>query len=148
MVIMLLVASNTFLFAEGSINFRNYPGHRLFYNVEQNQQLKVYATDGEFINVGSSHVGINGGTIEVYNPSGQLVATFDGSGNTAIIFNDVEELNGPTGGAGYEPGVVAVPAGQGGVWSIRLRYPAPQRQRFVSALLNSCLLYTSPSPRD
>ena len=137
MVMLLLVASNTFLFAEGSINFRNYPGHRLFYNVEQNQQLKVYASDGEFINVGSSHVGINGGTIEVYNPSGQLVATFDGSGNTAIIFNDVEELNGPTGGAGYNPGVVAVPTGQGGVWSIRLRYPEPQRQRFTSSLLNS-----------
>ncbi len=136
MVIMLLVASNTFLFAEGSINFRNYPGHRLFYNVEQNQQLKVYAADGEFINVGSSHVGINDGTIEVYNPSGQLVATFDGSGNTAIIFNDIQELNGPTGGDGYEPGVIPVGAGEGGVWSIRLRYPNPQRQRFVSNLLN------------
>jgi len=136
MVIMLLVGSNTFLFAEGSINFRNYPGHRLFYNVEQNQQLKVYVADGEFINVGSSHVGINGGTIEVYNPNGVLVATFDGSGNTAIIFNDVEELNGPTGGAGYDPGVVPVPAGGGGIWSIRLRYPNPQRQRFSSELLN------------
>ena len=136
MAIMLLLGSNTFLFAEGSINFRNYPGHRLFYNVEQDQQLKVYAADGEFINVGSSHVGINGGMIEVYNPGGQLVATFDGSGNTAIIFNDVEELNGPTGGAGYDPGVVPVPVGGGGVWSIRLRYPNPQRQRFVSELFN------------
>lgn len=136
MVIMLLVTGNTFLFAEGSINFRNYPGHRLFYNVEQDQQLKVYAADGEFINVGSSHVGINGGTIEVYNPNGELVATFDGSGNIAIIFNDVEELNGPTGGTGYNPGVVPVPIGQGGVWSVRLRYPNPQRQRFESALFN------------
>ena len=137
MVIMLLVGSNTFLFAEGSINFRNYPGNRLFYNVEQNQQLKVYAADGEFINVGSSHVGINGGTIEVYNPSGQLVATFDGSGNTAIIFNDIEELNGPTGGDGYDPGVVPVAAGEGGVWSIRLRYPEPRRRAFTSSLFNA-----------
>jgi len=138
MAFMLLVAGTTFLFGEGSIDFRGYPGHRLFYNVEQNQQLKVYATAGEFINVGSSHVGINNGTIEVYNPSGVLVATFGGTDNTAIIFDDVQELNGPTGvaGGGYIPGVVSVPAGQAGVWSIKLRFPNPERQTFVSDLLN------------
>ncbi len=138
MAFMLLVAGSTFLFGEGSIDFRGYPGHRLFYNVEQNQQLKVYANAGETINVGSSHVGINGGTIEVYNPSGALVATFGGTDDIGIIFSDVQELNGPTGtaGGGYIPGVVAVPAGQAGVWSIRLRYPNPQRERFTSELLN------------
>jgi len=137
MAFMLLFAGNTFLFAEGSIDFRNYPGHRLFYNVEQNQQLKVYAAAGEFINVGSSHLGINGGTIEVYNPNGMLVATFGGTDDIGIIFNDVQELNGPTGtaGGGYIPGVV--PVGDAGVWSIRLRYPDTEQRGFVSELLNS-----------
>ncbi len=135
MVLMLLIAGNSFLFAEGSVDFRNYPGNRLFYNVEQNQQLKVYANAGESINVGSSHVGINGGTIEVYDPNGNLVQTFDGAGDRAIIFNDVQELAGPTGGNGYSPGVVT--ATQSGVYTVRLRYPEPFALGFVSALLNS-----------
>jgi len=136
MVFMLLIAGNTFLFAEGSVDFRTYPGNRLFYNVEQDQQLKVYAIAGEFINVGSSHVGINGGTIEVYDPNGNLVQTFDGAGDRAIIFNHTQEDAGPTGGGvGYSPGVVN--AAQSGIYTIKLRYPAPFALGFVSDLLNS-----------
>ncbi|MEM6320604.1 MAG: gliding motility-associated C-terminal domain-containing protein [Bacteroidota bacterium] len=141
MVFLFSFAGHSLLHAEGSIDFRGYPGHRLFYNVEQNQQLKVFVRAGEFINVGSSHVGINGGKIIVYNPNGVAVDSFDGTGNIGIIYNDTQELTGPTGTQfgqnGYIPGVVQVGAGEGGVWSIRLTYPNPARKQFSSELLNS-----------
>ena len=106
--------------------------------MEQDQQLKVYAAAGEFINVGSSHVGINGGTIELYNPNGDLVMTYDGTNDVAIIFNSLQETNGPIGAAndGYTPGIFEIPDGQAGIWSIRLRYPNPNRTAFSSELLN------------
>ena len=130
--------------AEGSKDFWDYPGTRLFYNAEQNQQLKVFARQGEFINVGASHVGITGGFINVFSPDGTLVMTFNGDDGKAIINNDTEELNGPTGGGtangiGYDPGVVPVTINSEGVWTIQLGFPNPTRD---------CLLYTSPSPRD
>ncbi|MEM1118933.1 MAG: gliding motility-associated C-terminal domain-containing protein [Bacteroidota bacterium] len=142
MVFLLLLVGNNLLMAEGSVNFRTYPGNRLFYNVEQQQQLKVYAAAGEFINVGSSHVNINGGSIIVYNPNGDTVSVFTGTDmSTAIIFNHTQEDNGPTGtglgSSGYRPGVVQVPADQGGIWTVELAYPNANRTAFVSNLQNS-----------
>ncbi|HMR42354.1 MAG TPA: hypothetical protein PKC40_00905, partial [Saprospiraceae bacterium] len=46
------------VFGEGSKDFLQYPGYRLFFWAEEPQQLKVFARAGEFINVGSSHIGI------------------------------------------------------------------------------------------
>ena len=57
-IIILLIAFNHFVYAEGSVDFLKYPGKRMFYNAEQTQQLKVFAKSGEFINFGASHVGI------------------------------------------------------------------------------------------
>ena len=114
--IVLLICSG--VKAEGSKDFWDYPGYRLFYNAEQSQQLKVFARAGEFINVGASHVGITGGYIQVFDANGNLVATFDGADGTAIINNHIEELNGPTGGGSAD------------------------------SIGYICLLYTSPSPRD
>jgi len=116
--------------AEGSKDFWDYPGTRLFYNAEQNQQLKVFARQGEFINIGASHVGITGGFINVFSPDGTLVMTFNGDDGKAIINNDTEELNGPTGGGttngiGYNPGVVPVTMNSEGVWTIQLGFPMP-----------------------
>jgi len=121
--------------AEGSKDFWGYPGTRLFYNAEQNQQLKVFARQGEFINVGASHVGITGGFINVYSPDGTLVMTFNGEDGKAIINNHTEELNGPTGGGttngiGYNPGVVPVTMNSEGVWTIQLEFPNPTRNAF------------------
>ncbi len=117
--------------AEGSkdLALTNPDGYRLFMDTRDSQQMKVYARLGEFINVGASHVGIKGGYIKVYRPDGTLVATFDDSGASAglaIINNDIEEMNGPTGGGttngpGYVPGIV--PVDQEGVWTIRFDYP-------------------------
>ncbi len=121
----------SFLFAEGSIDLIKYPGRRLFYNAEQAQQLKVYAKSGEFINFGASHVGITEGFIKVYSPDGKLFATYDNTGASAglaIINNNVEELNGPTGGGslnglGYKPGIVEVGANNEGIWTFVLGFP-------------------------
>ena len=125
--------------AEGSKDFWGYPGYRLFYNAEQNQQLKVFARAGEFINVGASHVGLTGGFIQVFDSNGVLVATFDGADGTAIIHNHIEELNGPTGGGssdstGYIPGVVPVAMGAEGIWTIQLSFPNPTREIFTNIM--------------
>ena len=136
-----LFTSTAFLWAEGSKDFRDYPGYRLFFNAEQEQQLKVFAVEGEVINVGGSHVGISGGFITVYRPDGTMHSIFDGADGLAIINDDVEEINGPTGGGttlgiGYEPGTVVVAAGETGVWTVRFEYPNYDYSAFTNKLNN------------
>jgi gliding motility-associated-like protein len=133
--LVLLVAALTLpcheLLAEGSKDFVEYLGYRMFLDTRDPQQMKVFARTGEFINVGSSHVGVQEGYINVYSPGGQLVATFDNTGaftGKAIIHNSDQEMNGPTGGGliqgpGYIPGVVQVQPGQEGVWTVVFDYP-------------------------
>ena len=126
-------------FAEGSKDFSNYPGYRLWLDTRTPQQLKVYAAEGEYLNLGASHLGLSQGYIKVYRPDGSLHSTFDNTGATAgkgIIYNHTQEANGPTGnGTGYTPGVVAVQAGESGVWTVRIAYPGFQLSGF-SNLLN------------
>ncbi len=106
-------------FAEGSVDLIKQTGYRLLLNGQYEQQFKVYAKGGEFINVGASNMG-NGGVIKVYNPSGQLVTMFDDASSldgNAVIHNYTEERAGPIGsGVGYVPGVV--PVNEVGIWSI------------------------------
>jgi len=130
--------------AEGSKDFLNNDGFRLFFWAEKEQQIKVYANSGEFINVGSSHVGIATGFIRVFRPDGTLHVTYDNSDGSgiAVINNDVEELNGPTGGgstagAGYVPGVVAVGAGQEGIWTVTFEYGTYTGSAFPNLLNNA-----------
>lgn len=131
------------IIAEGSKDFENYPGYRLFMDTREDQQFHVFANEGEFINVGASHVGILNGFIKVYRPDGTLASTFDGTGaqNEAIIFNNVQESNGPTGGgsnngSGYMPGVVAVDSGEAGIWTIEIDYPDYQLANFTNLMNN------------
>ncbi len=133
-----VVCSATAVWAEGSKDFVSYDGYRLFLDNRNEQQLKVYAAAGETINVGASHVGIAGGFIKVYRPDGVLAATFDGTGggNTAIIFDNVQEVNGPTGGAGFTPGTITVPAGQNGIWTVDIGFPVYQAANFQNLLNN------------
>ena len=136
------VVSKNQLQAEGSKDFVNYPGHRMFLDTRDPQQLKVYANEGETINVGSSHVGIQGGYILVYDPDGNLVAEFNNFGTSsglAIINNHIEETNGPTGGGtangdGYVPGTINVPAGQTGIWTVVFDYPSYSNASFNNIL--------------
>jgi len=123
---------STLLLGEGSIDMIKYPGKRLFLNVEQEQQLKVFAKGGEFINFGSSHIGISGGFIKIYRPNGSLYTIYDNTGTTtgqAIIYNNIQEKNGPTGGGslngqGYNPGIIPVLPDDEGVWTFVLGYPS------------------------
>ncbi len=131
-------------YAEGSVDFIDYPGFRLFYFAERPQQLKVYASAGEFINFGASHVGISSGFIELYRPDGTLHSTYNNTGSNAglgIINNNIEEANGPTGGgttqgAGYTPGIVEVDNGEEGVWTIVLGYGFYQNSGFDNLMNN------------
>jgi hypothetical protein len=117
--------------AEGSVDFRNYDGKRMFYWANEAQQIKVYANDLEFINIGASHIGVNGGFAMIYKPDGTLAGVYQDLGLGAglgIINNDVEELNGPTGGgltmgSGYVPITQPVAAGEGGIWTIVFGFP-------------------------
>jgi len=131
--------------AEGSVDFINSPGMRLFLWPEETHQLKVFANEGEFINLGASHVGITGGTIKIYRPDGTLHTTFDDSGATAglgIINDDVEEKGGPTGGGttmgtGYSPGIVEVQTGEEGIWTVLMEFPTYTSQTFTNILNNA-----------
>ncbi len=142
--IIIFISSPFISYAEGSKDFINYPGYRLFFFAQRQQQLKVFANEGEFLNIGASHVGIKGGFIQVFRPDGSLHSVFDNTGATeglAIINNDLEEKLGPIGGgtvngAGYKPGVVEVGNGETGVWTVTLEYPSYTSAPFTN-LLNS-----------
>ncbi len=140
--IICLLGSLNSLMAEGSKDFRDYPGYRLFFNAEQRQQLKVYVAEGETINLGASHVGISGGFISVFRPDGTMHYIFNGSDGLGIINNDVEEMAGPTGGGttngnGYIPATVEVGAGQSGVWTIRFEYTNYSQNPFTNIMNNA-----------
>ena len=128
--------------AEGSRNFANYPGYRLYLDTREDQQMKVFVNEGEYINVGASHVGIAGGFIKVYRPDGTLKITYDGSNTpVAIIQNNVQEAAGPNGGgstagAGYVPGIVQAGTGEAGIWTVIFDFPDYSNSAFTN-ILNS-----------
>ncbi|HFA48352.1 MAG TPA: hypothetical protein ENJ95_04955, partial [Bacteroidetes bacterium] len=129
-LLIFLFGSALDLSAEGSKDLMKYDGYRMFLDTRDTQQMKVYANAGEFINIGSSHIGIQGGFITVYRPDGVMVATFNGNSGTneGIIYNRTQEENGPTGGGttngqGYVPRVIEVLPGQEGVWTVYFGYP-------------------------
>ena len=113
-LLLLSILFPGFVAAEGSRELVAQKGYRLFLNVQQQQQFKVYAAAGEFIQVGSSHTGVAGGTIRVVRPDGTNHTVFANAGATqglAVIYNKTQEFAGPTGGgsvngAGYIPGIV------------------------------------------
>ena len=145
LTIILSVGINCHIRAEGSKDFVNYPGYRMFLDTRDPQQLKVYANEGETINVGSSHVGLQGGYITVYDPTGNIAITFNNSGATTglgIINNNIEEINGPTGGGttngnGYKPGTITVSTGMAGIWTVVYDYPAYSNASYTNILNNA-----------
>ncbi len=138
--VLVLLLNAVQLHAEGSVDFINYPGHRLFLRADKNQQIKAYAEAGEFLNFGASHIGINGGTITVYRPDGSLYQVYDGSnGDEAIIYDSTQELNGPIGTAanGYAPGIIPVTSATQGIWSFVLKFAEPSNGAAYQNLLNN-----------
>jgi len=132
LVLLALLFLPSLMQAEGSVDFRNDAGKRLFYWANENQQIKIYAQAGEYINLGASHIGVNGGFLILYKPDGMLAGIYQNSGLGAglgVINNDVEELNGPTGGgtvngSGYIPISQEVMAGETGIWTVVMGFPS------------------------
>lgn len=141
-MLLLLLSPAAYLRAEGSRDLVSTKGYRLFFNAQQRQQIKVYAGSNEFIQVGSSHVGVAGGFIRVIRPNGTVHTIFNNNGATAglaIIHNRTQELNGPSGGGtlngpGYVPGVIAVQPGEEGIWTVLLEYPVYSTSGFTNVL--------------
>lgn len=97
--------------------------------------MKVYVNEGEYINLGASHVGVAGGFIKVYRPDGTLKITYNGSNApTAIINNNTQEAAGPTGGAGYVPGVIQAGAGEAGTWTVIFDFPDYTNAAFTNLM--------------
>ncbi len=141
MICCCLLLQFHFAFGEGSKNFLDYPGYRMFLDTRDTQSMKVYAAAGEFINLGSSHLGIQNGFIRVFDPNGNLVQTFTGQNGIGIIYNRDQEIKGPIGGQiggtdGYSPAVVKVLPGQEGIWTVYFGYHVYSPADFPN-LLNS-----------
>jgi len=138
--ILLFCTLLTNALSEGSKDFIDYPGERLFFHAQVPQQLKVYVAEGEFLNFGASHVGITGGFITVFRPDGSVHSVYNNTGATeglAIINNNIEERAGPTGGGtlngnGYKPGVILAGAGEDGIWTFTLEFPRYNIQTFIN----------------
>ena len=140
----LLLLVHTFLpnhaFAEGSRDFLGNDGYRMFLDTRDTQQMKVFVNADEFINLGSSHLGIQGGFIRIYRPDGTLHTILNGSnGNEGIIFDRDQEVAGPTGNGspgstGYQPWSYKVPSGQAGIWTVYFGYPIYSSADFMNVL--------------
>lgn len=78
--------------------------------------MKVYANQGETIDLGSSAVGIGSGVINYRDPSG----TAGSCGTTGLIADRSEEVAGPGDGTGgtFVPCSIAVGSGQSGIWEV------------------------------
>ena len=144
---------NSRLQAEGSVDFINYSGSRLFYNASVDQQLKVYVAAGDFLHFGTSHLGIEGGFMTVFRPDGSVYATYDGSDGLGIINNNIEERNGPTGGGtsngtGYIPNIIEVGAQESGIWTIVLDYPSHNFSPFANLANNAPWTRTANQPTN
>lgn len=85
--------------------------------------VKVYAEQGETINLGSSAVGIGSGVINYRDPNNQP-GSCNGDG---LIANRNQEVAGPGDGSGntFVPCKVTVGAGQTGIWEIDFVSPDP-----------------------
>ncbi len=78
--------------------------------------IKVYAKEGETINLGSSAVGIGNGVIRYRNPNNNAGTC----GAVGRILNRAQEIAGPGDGSGgtFVPCKVTIGPGQAGIWEI------------------------------
>lgn len=107
-------------YAEGSADLTNSGGNRPYLEYRNDLNggilrrtvMKVYANEGETINLGSSAVGVNNGIINYRDPNNVAGSC----GANGLIANRTEEVGGP--GVGFTPCTVTVGAGQTGIWEI------------------------------
>jgi uncharacterized repeat protein (TIGR01451 family) len=122
--------------AEGSVDFINDGGDRpylLDHSGSSNGRkslgpiplktvIKVYAKNGETINLGSSAKGVGSGSIKYRPPNTTTWSTCSTNGK---INTRTEEINGPGGTSGYTPCTVSVTAATEGIWEIDFTSPDP-----------------------
>jgi uncharacterized repeat protein (TIGR01451 family) len=131
-----LLSLETPALAEGSANLTNNGGDRPYLDyrigtgepafltggIPRRSTIRVFVNPGETLNLGSSASGLGNGTINYRAPNG----TAGSCGATGRITNRTQEVAGPAPNpGGYEPCVVTVGAGQGGVWEIDFVSPNP-----------------------
>ena len=111
-------------YAEGSADLVSSGGDRPYLEfrtdlnggIPRRTVMKVYAAEGETIDLGSSAVGIGDGVINYRDPNN----TSGSCGADGLIANRAEEVAGPGDGSGgtFIPCMVTVGAGQTGIWEI------------------------------
>ncbi|MEO1622107.1 MAG: DUF11 domain-containing protein, partial [Cyanobacteria bacterium J06632_3] len=111
-------------YAEGSADLTNSGGNRPYLEFRNDLNggilrrtiMKVYANEGETLDLGSSAVGIGNGVINYRDPNNVAGSC----GTDGLIANRSEEVAGPGDGTGgtFIPCVVTVGAGQGGIWEV------------------------------
>ncbi|NJL01606.1 MAG: DUF11 domain-containing protein [Spirulinaceae cyanobacterium SM2_1_0] len=87
--------------------------------VPRRSPIRVFAREGEELNLASSAAGIGGGTINYRAPNG----TTGTCGSDGLIPDRAAEIAGS--GIGYTPCIVPVGLGQEGVWEIEFVSPNP-----------------------
>ncbi|MEB3181480.1 MAG: hypothetical protein VKL59_20965 [Nostocaceae cyanobacterium] len=125
--------------AEGSANLTNNGGDRPYLDyrigtdditfltggIPRRSTIRVFANPGETLNLGSSANGLGQGVINFRAPNG-TPGSCPTTGVTGRIQNRAQEVAGPAPNAlGYEPCIVTVGAGQGGIWEIDFVSPNP-----------------------
>ena len=98
-------------------------------------------------------IGLDNGFIAVYRPDGSLYTIFDGSDNLGIIYNDIEEKNGPNGGGtinglGYVPNIIEVSAQEAGIWTVVFDYPQHSTAQFDNILNSASWTRATNQPRN
>lgn len=126
-----LVLVNTDVHAEGSKELTDFGGYRPFLeyrnnstsntNIRRRTIIKVFAKEGETINLGSSAVGLGNGALNWIAPDGTSGGSTDA---THRITTRAQETAGPLPNAGgYTPYVIPVAQGQEGIWEIHFVSP-------------------------
>lgn len=116
------------------LEFRETGASAVLWGLPFKTVMKVYATAGETINLGSSAVGINQGRIRYRSPNGTQSGTCPTAGaGSGLIANSTQEAAGPLPNAGgFDPCVITVAAGETGVWEIDFVSPNPASTAVVA----------------
>lgn len=108
------------------LEFRETGGSAVLWGLPFKTVMKVYAEEGETINLGSSAVGLGSGIIRYRSPNDTQSGNCGANG---LIADSNAEAAGPRAvlgvGPGFDPCIVTVGAGEAGVWEIDFVSPNP-----------------------
>ncbi|WP_254564527.1 DUF11 domain-containing protein [Oscillatoria sp. HE19RPO] len=108
------------------LEFRETGGSAELWGLDFKTVMKVYAEEGETINLGSSAVGLGSGIIRYRAPNSDPNDVPDNCGATGLITDSDEEAAGPLPNVGgFTPCIITVGPGEAGVWEIEFVSPNP-----------------------